>query len=126
MQLVEGILNVMHEMGMWSGPVGEVRTPMISTGDDDVSFLNAPMSGIFVQKARHGDLLEEGGLVGLIVDPLEGKVLEEVRAPQAGLLFTIREHPVVNEGSLVGRILKKDVALTGDIARTQMDREGRA
>ena len=110
MQLVDGILNVMHKMNVWSGPVKEPRRPMISTGEDDVSFLNAPMSGIFVQKAHHGDMLEEGGLVGLIVDPLEGTVLEEVRAPQAGMLFTIREHPVVNEGSLVGRILKKSVA----------------
>ena len=129
MQLTDGIFNVMHEMGIWSGPVGPVRRPMISTEDDDVSFLNAPMAGVFVQKAHHGDMLEEGGLVGLIVDPLEGKVLSEVTAPQTGLLFTIREHPVVNEGSLVGRILKKEAALTGDMAREQcaeaQDPEGR-
>ena len=48
-------------------------------------------------------------MIGRIVDPLCGKVLDEVQAPEDGMLFTIRDYPVVVEGSLMGRLLKKEV-----------------
>lgn len=38
---------------------------------------------------------------------MRGEVLDEVKAPADGMLFTIREYPVVDEGSLMGRILKR-------------------
>lgn len=111
-QLVSGIFNVMNKMGIWKGPVEAPRAPMISDADDDVSFLNAPVSGVFVKKAAHGEMLKRGETVGWIVDPLEGEILKDVKAPRAGLLFTVREYPVVNEGSLVARILRKSVAVS--------------
>lgn len=33
-------------------------------------------------------------------------MLEDVVSPEDGLLFTIREYPVVDEGSLMARILR--------------------
>lgn len=44
-------------------------------------------------------------MVGQIVDSLRGEVLAEVVTPESGILFTIREYPVVDEGSLIGRLL---------------------
>ena len=35
-------------------------------------------------------------------------VAERVVASESGLLFTLREYPVVYPGSLIGRILKDD------------------
>lgn len=108
-QMVDGIFNLMKELGIWSGEVAEVREPMVSTNPDDVSYLNATASGLFVPEVSHGARLKEGDLIGNIVDPLCGKVLDEVRAPQGGMLFTIRDFPIVDEGSLMGRILKEEV-----------------
>ena len=76
-----------------------------------VSFLNAPVSGIFISQAKHGDCLKHGDAVGLIVDPLEGTIRERLKAPTDGVLFTIREYPVVDEGSLIARILKRQTDL---------------
>lgn len=42
------------------------------------------------------------------MDPLSGMVLDEVLAPVDGILFTIREYPIVDEGSLMGRLLRKE------------------
>ena len=70
-------------------------------------FLNASRSGIFIQDASHNTWLKKGDSVGKVVDPLTGTVLEDVVSPEDGLLFTIREYPVVDEGSLMARILKK-------------------
>lgn len=110
-QLVDGIFNLMKELGIWSGEVTKVKTPMISKDPDDVSYLNATASGLFVPEVKHGARLKEGELIGRIVDPLCGKILDEVKAPQGGMLFTIRDYPIVDEGSLMGRILKEEVCI---------------
>ena len=52
--------------------------------------------------------MKKGENIGEIVDPLTGALLEEVLSPVTGVLFTLREYPVVYEGSLVGRILERD------------------
>ncbi|MCR4608424.1 MAG: succinylglutamate desuccinylase/aspartoacylase family protein [Eubacterium sp.] len=110
-QLIDGIFNTMKELGMWQGEVSEVRKPMISKNPEDVSYLNASASGLFVPEVRHGAFLSKGDLIGKIVDPLSGRILDEVRAPQGGRLFTIRDYPIVDEGSLMGRILNEEVCI---------------
>jgi len=108
-QMVDGIFNLMKKLGIWTGEVAPVRKPMISRNPQDVSYLNASASGLFVPEVSHGARLKQGDLIGKIVDPLRGEVLDEVRAPQGGMLFTIRDYPIVDEGSLMGRILKEEV-----------------
>ena len=108
-QLVDGIFHLMKKMGIWTGEDKPVRKPIISRNPEDVSYLNASVSGLFVPTVRHGARLVKNALIGRIVDPLRGTVLDEVRVPEDGMLFTIREYPIVVEGSLMGRLLKKEV-----------------
>ena len=49
--------------------------------------------------------MEEGQELGVIADPLTGEVRDILKSPASGLLFTLREYPVVYEGSLIARIL---------------------
>mgnify|MGYP004484085881 CR=1 FL=1 len=107
-QLVDGIFNLMKKMGIWTGEVSAPRKPIISRNPEDVSYLNAKVSGIFLPSVKHWVELKKGDLIGKIVDPLGGKVLDEVVAPVEGILFTIRDYPVVGEGSLMGRLLRKE------------------
>ncbi len=108
-QLTEGIFRLMKKLGIWEGEVAEVRKPIVSRNPQDVCYLNAATSGIFIPEVKHWVELEKGDLIGRIVDPLSGELLHEVTAPVSGLLFTIRDYPVVDEGSLMGRLLKKEV-----------------
>lgn len=103
-QLVDGILNLMKEMGIWSGPVESVREPLISS-DRAIGFVNADHPGIYLPDARIFDEVMRGDVLGKIVDPLTGSVLEEVKAPITGKVFTQREYPIVYSGSLLNRIL---------------------
>jgi predicted deacylase len=41
-----------------------------------------------------------------VVDAQNGQTLQEVTAVESGFLFTIREHPLVYPGALLGRIAK--------------------
>ncbi len=107
-QLVDGIFNLMKKLGIWSGEVTAPRTPIISRDPEDVSYLNARVSGIFLPTVKHWEELKKGDEIGRIVDPLSGTVLDIVTAPVDGILFTIRDYPVVGEGSLMGRLLRKE------------------
>ncbi|MGN0513886.1 MAG: M14 family metallopeptidase [Lachnospiraceae bacterium] len=108
-QLVDGIFSMMKELGIWEGRVKKVRKPIISKNQDDVCYLNARVGGLFIQKVHHWEKLKVGDLIGQIIDPLTGKVLDDVTAPVDGILFTIREYPIVDEGSLIGRLLCREV-----------------
>ena len=103
-QLVDGILNLMKKIGVWSGPVRAPRRPIISS-DGHVSFINAGQAGIFVPQVEYLDRVHRGDLVGAIVSPLTGEILQQLEAPCDGMIFTLREYPVVNQGSLIARIL---------------------
>lgn len=108
-QMTDGIFCLMKELGIWEGPVEDVRKPVISDGDMDVCFLNAPVSGIYIKDKVHGSFVEKDEHVGSIVDPLSGERLADIKAPEKGWLFTTREYPVVDEGALMGRVLKQEV-----------------
>jgi predicted deacylase len=104
-QLTTGILNTMKSLGMWDGEVLPVSTPIVADTQDEVIFLNARCSGMFMKTKCHGSRVKKGETVGYVFDPFEGQVLEYVNAEKSGLLFTIRDYPLVDEGSLMGRIL---------------------
>ena len=48
--------------------------------------------------------LDEGEKIGKLIDPIEGSILKEIVSPCSGLLFTIREHPLVHKGSPLARM----------------------
>ena len=108
LQLTNGILNVMKQLGMWDGEVEPVHTPILSDDPDEVEFLNAPCSGMFMKTKNQGTWVKKGEIVGYIFDPFQGEVIEYVSATKSGLLFTIRDYPLVDEGSLMGRILVRE------------------
>ncbi len=107
-QLVDGIFSLMKSLGIWTGETKEARKAIVSRDPADVSYLNASVGGLFLPAVKHWKELKKGELVGRIVDPLKGEVLDEVLAPVDGILFTIREYPIVDEGSLMGRLLRKE------------------
>ena len=103
-QLTNGIFHLMNQLGIWTLPTEISHThPIVSQGDN-VCFLNAEASGIFITEIKNNNVVNAGQEIGQIVSPLTGEVLSSVVSPVGGLLFTLRAYPVVYEGSLIGRI----------------------
>ena len=103
-QLLIGILNLMKKEGIISCEEEfNVRTPF-SSEIGDVFYLNAPASGLFVPALDHCAIIKKGDKIGEVVDPLTGGIRATLEAPNDGILFTLREYPVVYEGSLIARI----------------------
>lgn len=103
-QIVEGIFHVLSELGIWKGEVKKTKKPIIST-DGEVKLIHAETSGIFIPRVEHWIGIRKGDVVGEIIDPCEGKVLELITAPIDGTVFSLREYPIVYEGSLIARVL---------------------
>ncbi|ETI91609.1 M14 family metallopeptidase [Clostridium butyricum] len=103
-QLVVGIFRLMKEIGIWAGETKVIKEPIIST-DREVGFANANSSGIFIPKATHWSSIKKGELIGDILNALTGEIEEKIYAPCDGLIFTLREYPVVYTGSLIARVI---------------------
>lgn len=105
-QVTEGIFETMRSLGIWKSEKIPVRRPVVCNDGRMVDFLNAPCAGVFVKNKNAGSHVEKGDLIGTIIDPLHGTLKNEIRARERGWLFTVREYPMAQEGSLLGRILK--------------------
>lgn len=107
-QLMDGIINLLVNLEMLTDvEVTEIREPVVSL-DGAVGFINSPVAGIFVPDTEFGSVVSEGDIIGRIVNPLTDAIVENAVAPCSGLLFTLREYPVVYGGSLIARILRQE------------------
>jgi predicted deacylase len=103
-QLVDGIFNLMKKLNIWKGEVIDVKEPIISV-EKEMNFINANVSGVFMPSVKHLDVVREGEKIGEIINSLSGEIDEKVFSPCDGVIFTLREYPVVYEGSLIARVV---------------------
>ncbi len=103
-QIVDGIFNILCELGMWTGPRPRTQLPAISS-DGSVEFIRSEKAGIFMPLTEHNHFVKGGDLIGVLIDPFSGEKMMDIVAPSSGLLFTQRIYPVVSEGDLLARIL---------------------
>lgn len=103
-QLFDGVFNLMKNLGMWSGETKPVREPIVSL-NGAVGFVNSDAAGIFVPCVNFGDMVDKGQRIGNVLDPLTSTVAAQINAICSGMVFTLREYPIVFGGSLLARIL---------------------
>ncbi|MEE4379922.1 MAG: M14 family metallopeptidase [Candidatus Competibacteraceae bacterium] len=106
-QLLIGILAIWQNLGVLAPELKltpPTHDPLIFN-DSAIYRLNADTSGLFVPIVQQGGSVQLNELVGRIVSPFEGPTLAEVRSPVSGTLLTLREYPLVYEGSLLARVV---------------------
>ena len=102
-QLIEGIFNLMTELEVWDEAPVNVRNSIVST-EGQVSFISAAGSGIFVSSINSMGTIGMGTHIGDIIEPITGKVIQRIESPTDGIIFSLREHPVVYKGALIARV----------------------
>ncbi len=102
-QLIEGIFNLMTELDVWDDSPVNVRNSIVST-EGQVSFISAAGSGIFVSSINSMGTIGIGTHIGDIIEPITGKVVQRIESPTDGIIFSLREHPVVYKGALIARV----------------------
>ena len=84
--IVDGIFNLMSHMGIW---------------DDEPKEVNEP---IFVSAVDSMGRIGIGTHIGDIIEPIEGRIIQRIESPTDGIIFTLRENPVVHKGALIARV----------------------
>lgn len=102
-QLIEGIFNLMTELEVWDDAPVNVRNSIVST-EGQVSFISAAGSGIFVSSINSMGTIGMGTHIGDIIESITGKVIQRIESPTDGIIFSLREHPVVYKGALIARV----------------------
>lgn len=102
-QLIEGIFNLMTELEVWDDAPVNVRNSIVST-EGQVSFISSAGSGIFVSSINSMGTIGMGTHIGDIIEPITGKVIQRIESPTDGIIFSLREHPVVYKGALIARV----------------------
>lgn len=105
--LVDGIKNMLAKEGFLELSPKELKQPIISD-HGEVYYINANSAGLFIPSLEHCDNVKKNEAIGKIVSPISGKTEEIIYSPADGILFTLREYPIVYEGSLIARIFGGD------------------
>ena len=45
-----------------------------------------------------------GTHIGDNIEPIEGRIIQRIESPTDGIIFTLRENPVVHKGALIARV----------------------
>jgi len=94
---VRGVLAVMHHLEMLAPsvrPAPRTVTPLVA---ERSFWVRAGEAGILRTRARLGDRVRPGGLLGQVGDPL-GETQADVRAPAGGLVIGATNLPLDHEG----------------------------
>jgi predicted deacylase len=102
-QLLTGILNLLASEGIIDMMPFSVREPCYSD-HGRVYYVNAPAAGLFVPAMDHCQSVKAEQIIGYIHDPYGVSAPIPCLTPGSGVLFTLREYPIVYEGSLIARI----------------------
>ncbi|MFC1564134.1 succinylglutamate desuccinylase/aspartoacylase family protein [candidate division KSB1 bacterium] len=104
---VEGILNVMHELGMF-----EVKTthPDYSIIVQESRAIHTKKGGILHVGVNTGQLIYEHDYIGKVLNPF-GFEVEDIHAPENGLIICISTNPLVNPGDEICSYVMLDKSL---------------
>lgn len=72
--------------------------------EETLTSVTAHHAGIYVRRRVAGDYVQPGEVLAHILHPYDGRVLEEVRSEQGGLIFFSHHRPMVFQNALLYRI----------------------
>lgn len=105
-RLYQGMMHYLHHVGILARNPADpsaVHTPRVIY-PTQVALVTSRHAGLFVASAKLGSFIRQGEILGQMVDPVGGQVLENLTAPASGLLFTLRQMPLTYSGALLARI----------------------
>jgi len=100
--MANGVRRLMAALGMGSD-VGPGET-LADVTHEEITAHRCETGGFFVPETRVGARVLPGHLLGRVLDPLGGEVLEEVRADRNGVVTNLRVYPMVHAEELLVRV----------------------
>jgi uncharacterized protein len=106
-----GMLNLLYQVGVLvtKKPPPSVNKPIIAHPSQVIP-IHSKYAGLFIGHTDIKKNICKGEIIGEVVDAKNGETLQKTTATEDGFLFTMREHPLVYPGALLGRISKNIMA----------------
>lgn len=106
-QGIDAILHFMYEEGILTEPVEhKAAVPVRAIRDTEMKTARTNTAGLFESEAAVGQIVSKGELLGKVLNPCTGDVLEEVHAPSDGTIFFLYTDPLVYQRTAVYKIIK--------------------
>lgn len=83
---VKGITNIMKYLGMLAGKI-EPQAEIAEIYDASWEIYNRKYGGFWDAKVKHGDTVEKGQVVGVVLHPFTGEVLDSIVSPVDGVIM---------------------------------------
>jgi len=110
-RFVAGVLRALDALGLLEAPLAPPadRPAQRIVGGNDVELdpLATAHDGLFIHRARAGQAVRQGDLLGLVVDR-KGETLEEICADRDGWLVSLKQRPPVRKGEPVAGLAIAD------------------
>ena len=106
--LFQSILNFMKVEGILKdhrNKKSEHKTKTRIYQSDEEIAVRTRTAGMFLKEVKVGNHLKQGQIIGEVRDIYSGKRLEEITAPEDGLIITLRQYPIVYEKEPMAIIL---------------------
>ena len=110
-QVFQGMINLLLQTGILKleGPPPKIQQPLL-IHPKQVALIQANHAGLFISNVTIGAHVQKGDILGNVVDAVRGEVLETMTFPSDGLLFTLREHPMIHQGAPLARIALQEIS----------------
>ncbi|MDH5302359.1 MAG: succinylglutamate desuccinylase/aspartoacylase family protein [Gammaproteobacteria bacterium] len=102
---VNGIINVMRELGMLGRARSKPKTTIEPVIARSSSWVRTPESGIFRSIVPLGARVKENMLLGVVADPF-GEREAQILAPYSGIVIGRNNLPLINEGDALFHIAR--------------------
>jgi uncharacterized protein len=106
--LFQSILNFMKAEGILKdhrNKKSDHKTKTRIYQSDEEIAVQTTTAGMFLKEVKVGNYLKQGQKIGEVRDIYSGKRLEEITAPENGLLITLRQYPIVYQKEPMAIIL---------------------
>jgi predicted deacylase len=100
----KGVMNALHHMGML--PIRKkARKPLYQVIIKNSEWVRAERGGILDLRVRPGELVYEGEVLGMILNPF-GRTVTKIRSPCTGVLIGLSTQPLAIPGTGICHVAK--------------------
>lgn len=103
---VEAVLRFLGNIGATQTASSCPGYMSVLVDEDDLASVSAHHAGIYVRRKRAGDMVKAGDVLATILHPYDGRVLQEVRSNDDGIIFFSHHRPLVLQNALLYRIVR--------------------
>ncbi len=104
-EAVAAVLRFLSSEGIldYKAPCG-YKTEIVL--ESDTLQVRTKKGGIFKSMVTIGDLIEKGQLLGVIINPFDCEILQELKAEEEGIIYFSYDRPLINENSVCWKIIR--------------------